>query len=432
MRQRSKTIINRVFFAVTAVFMLAQGMQNYAHAQQSSDESLNEVERALALELEQSENLRQRVADIARETALLRAKLVTSAKAVQDHEHSIASLEAQLVDLEQSEREKVAHLASRRVQFAKVLMALERLARFPPEAMIAQPGSPTDTVRSALLLRSVVPEIESRAAELGREVESLARAREQIEVRREALWRETVALEEKGQMLGALLAQKKLLKLQTDSESRMAEQRASELAREASTLRELIARIEQDNAARALSAAETMLASVTPPSKPDAIDTEAGDEDVQIGALSLPGNGVLTGDFIGDMKGKLPFPVVGEIISRYGETNENGMTQRGLKIRTRPGAQVVAPFEGTVAFVGDFRGYGQLLIIEHGEGYHSLLAGMTRIDSIIGQQVLIGEPVGIMNSAADESAVLYVELRREGQSINPISWLAPRDNSTQG
>ena len=85
--------------------------------------------------------------------------------------------------------------------------------------------------------------------------------------------------------------------------------------------------------------------------------------------------------------------------------------------------------------MGDFRGYGQLLIIEHSGGYHSLLAGMTRIDSVMGQQVLTGEPVGVMGgdagSSTDQDAILYVELRREGQSINPSSWLSSR-TSTQG
>ncbi|MBT3556385.1 MAG: peptidoglycan DD-metalloendopeptidase family protein [Rhodospirillales bacterium] len=435
MQQRSRAISIKPLWALVLFVSFGLGSWSDARAQDVSSENLSQVEKALALELEQSESLHQRITEIARETATLRAKLVTSAKAVQDHEHMIASLEGQLADLEQSERDKVARLATRRKQFAGVLMALERLARFPPEAMIAQPGSPADTVRSALLLRSVVPEIEAQAAELGREVDSLARAREQIEVRRESLWRETVGLEEEGLKLGALLAQKKLLKQQTDAESYLAEQRASELAKEASDLRDLIARIQADKAARTLNASETAMATVVPPSKPTAGDSQSVENETQVAALNVLGNGILSGGSIRDMKGNLPFPVIGKVVAKYGETNENGMTQRGLEVKTRPGAQVIASFEGTVVFVGDFRGYGQLLIIEHSGGYHSLLAGMTRIDSVMGQQVLTGEPVGVMGgdagSSTDQDAILYVELRREGQSINPSSWLSSR-TSTQG
>ena len=91
---------------------------------------------------------------------------------------------------------------------------------------------------------------------------------------------------------------------------------------------------------------------------------------------------------------------------------------------------MIAPFDGVVAFSGPFRGYGQLLILEHSEGYHTLLAGMTRLDSDVGQRVLAGEPVGVMSPDGDPS--LYVELRRNGQPINPLPWLAARTNENRG
>ena len=98
---------------------------------------------------------------------------------------------------------------------------------------------------------------------------------------------------------------------------------------------------------------------------------------------------------------------------------------KGLTIAARPGATVVSPFDGTViAFAGPFRGYGELLIIEHTEGYHTLLAGLGRIDGTVGQRVLAGEPVGLMGD--EKAAALYVELRRDGQPINPLPWLAPQ------
>src|SRR3546814_20553792 len=104
---------------------------------------------------------------------------------------------------------------------------------------------------------------------------------------------------------------------------------------------------------------------------------------------------------------------------------------RGIRIETRSGAQVVAPADGKVMFAGPFRGYGQLLIIAHGGGYHSLLAGFGRIDRSVGQWVLAGEPVGQMSatqagpvqagqakagaSGTGEKPVLYLELRRKGE-----------------
>jgi len=111
---------------------------------------------------------------------------------------------------------------------------------------------------------------------------------------------------------------------------------------------------------------------------------------------------------------------------------EAGLTSKGISIATVEGAQVVAPYAGRVVYAGAFRGYGQLLIIEHGEGYHSLMAGLTRIDSVIGQWVLAGEPIGVMGRAESENPSLYVELRRNGRPINPLPWLAARKGEVSG
>ena len=111
---------------------------------------------------------------------------------------------------------------------------------------------------------------------------------------------------------------------------------------------------------------------------------------------------------------------------------ETGLTRKGITIETGVGAQVVVPHDGTVVFAGPFKGYGRLLIIEHGEGYHSLLAGLARIDNVIGQQVLSGEPAGIMGGLKNGPPVLYVELRRNGQPINPLPWLAARKIKVNG
>src|SRR5262249_44406467 len=127
-------------------------------------------------------------------------------------------------------------------------------------------------------------------------------------------------------------------------------------------------------------------------------------------------------------RGTMPFPVAGNLTARFGEASQAagdaGLLSKGITITARAGAQVVAPFDGIIAFSAPFRGYGQLLIIEHSEGYHTLLAGMGHIDVSVGQRVLAGEPVGVMENAG--APALYVELRRDGQPINPLPWLAER------
>ena len=100
---------------------------------------------------------------------------------------------------------------------------------------------------------------------------------------------------------------------------------------------------------------------------------------------------------------------------------------KGVAIRSRPGAPVVAPFDGRVLYAGPFRSYGLILIIDHGQGYHTLLAGLGRLHMAVGQTVLAGEPIGVMarnNELSADRPDLYLELRHDGTPIDPLPWLA--------
>ena len=128
------------------------------------------------------------------------------------------------------------------------------------------------------------------------------------------------------------------------------------------------------------------------------------------------------GDNFVKAKGKLSRPARGSIITAYGQETAKGVSSKGIIIKTRAQAQVIAPFDGSVLFAGPFRGYGNLIIIEHGKGYTSLLAGLDSIDCELGQLLLAGEPIGLMPDDGD--AKLYMELRKNNHPINPISWFA--------
>jgi septal ring factor EnvC (AmiA/AmiB activator) len=132
--------------------------------------------------------------------------------------------------------------------------------------------------------------------------------------------------------------------------------------------------------------------------------------------------------------GGLLLPAHGAITVRYGERLDRGFADisKGVVIETRAGAQVVAPFDGRIAYAGPFRAYGLILIIEHGGRYHTLLAGMERIAASVGQWVLAGEPVAEMSKADQGKPELYIELRRSGQPINPLPWLATNNDKARG
>jgi septal ring factor EnvC (AmiA/AmiB activator) len=135
-----------------------------------------------------------------------------------------------------------------------------------------------------------------------------------------------------------------------------------------------------------------------------------------------------------ETRGLLPMPVNGRVVTAYGTPSAAGARAQGVSVATRSGAEVLAPADGTIAFAGEFRSYGQLLIINVGGGYHVVLAGMERIDVQLGQFVLAGEPVAAMALQRPASAgatlvgttepVLYIEFRKDGASIDPAPWWA--------
>jgi septal ring factor EnvC (AmiA/AmiB activator) len=97
-----------------------------------------------------------------------------------------------------------------------------------------------------------------------------------------------------------------------------------------------------------------------------------------------------------------------------------------LTFAASAGARVVAPCGGRVVYSAPFRSYGLLLIVDCGGGYHFVLAGLDRLDAAAGQRLLAGEPVGVLASTGGSGASLYVELRRNGQPVDPRPWFAVR------
>ncbi len=373
---------------------------------------LDDIERALDAGRKQAQDLELRTAGLESEVRRLQRDRVAAARAIQDSEAEISRLEARLAKLAQTEAEKSARLAARRGQSVGVLMALQRLALHPPEAMIAQPMSLSQTVRSAILLRAAVPEIERRADRLRADLAGLARARREAGERRLQLAAAVAGLDEQRAHLNTLLARKTELKRRTARQAREAARRVQALAREAQDLRDLLARLEKERHEREAKAKAAAEDTARPGTLPASLGGEAPS--------------------ISKARGMLPFPAVGRLTGRYGQATGTGLTRKGITIETRAGAQVVSPYEGRVVFAGPFRKYGQLLIIEHGEGYYSLLAGLARIDGVIGQWILGGEPVGIMGRPENGNPALYMELRRNGQPINPLPWLVARKGKVRG
>jgi septal ring factor EnvC (AmiA/AmiB activator) len=269
-------------------------------------------------------------------------------------------------------------------------------------------------VRSAILLGAVVPTVRSAADQLAADLKKLVALRSDQERERDRLQADAASLAE-GRRRIALLLEDKRRQSETDAAALTEEQkRMADLASQATTLRELVARLEQAGPAVPPPSATTT-ASVRPRS--------LGSADRLAPAIAFD-----------KATGLLPMPANGRILTAYGAPNGLGGKSQGISLATRPGAEIVAPADGWIAYAGEFRSYGQLLIINAGGGYYVLLAGMERIDVQLGQFVLAGEPVAAMASQRLASVgatlvgttepVLYVEFRKDGASIDPAPWWA--------
>ena len=309
-------------------------------------------------------------------------------------------------------------LKDRHADIGSAVMALQRLALYPPEALLAHPAPPSDVVRGAILLRAAVPEIERRGASVRADLDEVRAARAEAErvLARHAALQNKLALERRA--LEDVLAQRSGLAREALAETKALERRLAQFAAEARGLNELMERLEVEKARRRAPAVAAVRPGAAPPSASAALPPAP---------LSAPS----TTPFA-RARGQLPMPAVGQIVIRFGQPAATGLSHRGVTLETPAGATVVAPFAGYVVFADVFRGYGQLLILDHGDGYHTLLAGLSRIDGVPGLWVETGEPVGIMGEGDKGPARLYVEIRRGGQPFDPLPWLAASNSKVSG
>lgn len=383
---------------------------SFSQANNAPQQQLQDVQKRLQESRDRERELGQEAAKLAQKQRDLQRKLVTAARKLQAQEDLVSQSEDKLAGLLSDEKAAREALDTRRGELAQTLASLAQLSRQPPEALVLAPGSALDMVRASQLMAALVPEIEARAASLRDELTRLARLRQGVASEQERLGKAITQLDKERRDLEFLQAETHAAAEQTAEERDSEREKATQLAAQAKDLRALVDRLLEQE-------------------RREAERREAARRQQQ------PGKGSTSPDppeAYAALEGSAALPARGRIVGRFGQSDENGLPLRGLRIEARPGAQIIAPADGKVMFAGPFRGYGQLLIIAHGGGYHSLLAGFGRIDRSVGQWVLAGEPVGLLSSSPGEKPVLYLELRRKGETVNPLPWLASGDRKVSG
>jgi septal ring factor EnvC (AmiA/AmiB activator) len=414
----------------------------------AEESRLKDVERALEQDRAKAEALGRQAQALKDEIKGLRRDVVAAARAAQDLEEALSATEHALAGLEAERAEKQAALQTQRGRLVRTLGALQRIALRPPEVAFAAPGAPVDTLRSAMLLSVAVPVIERRSQALRAELVALDGLRREIALKQGDLAAETQNLEAERKRLARLIERKRGLENVTSAEQRAARARVRKLAREAKDLRDFVAKLERDAQKRAEEEAQEAAAR----QDREAAERAARDAGEQATAATEPQPPETQQALLAAPPAKRPLekpdnvrdfprstavstlvmPARGRVVATFGDREKKAATtSKGISILTRGAAQVVAPYDGRVRYAGVFRGYGQILIIQHGERYHTVLAGLDRIDAVAGQWVLAGEPVGVMSHGENSDPILYLELRRSGQPINPLPWLATANDKVQ-
>jgi murein hydrolase activator len=385
----------------------------------------------------------------------IRQQLIETARITQAREAVVARAEERLTLLKAHHAVGASDLSVLRGKLASLTAAIQRLARRPPEAILTSPRPPLETARAMMLVRFLVPSIKTESDQMRGELTKLEALNHRIRTEQEHFLTANKALEERRDELDQLIEKKNALWLIMSETKRPSAAQTDQLARTAATLADLFAALKKHGSdqATATSRLKTLIKTgptIKPPprprNRPETVargrvpaSTRPSGQTVVAPASVSPKAGVpavpASGSFA-THKGRLTFPAIGSLVGRFGETDEVGLTAKGITVQTRPNAPVVAAYDGKVIYAGPFRGYGRIIIIEHGHGFLTLLAGLDRIDVQTGQGLLAGEPVGTMRGADGigdaRSRHLYIELRQDGAPVDPLAWLSTeRDTAIQ-
>lgn len=352
---------------------------------------------------------------LAVEIVQLQSRLVAAAGRVSANEQTAADITGRIDELVSQEDEILARLMADREALIDVLAALQRIERGTPPALATAPGDAEEAARAASLLAAITPELHARAEALSIELESLRRVRQSLEDERVALTSTEEELAARQAEIRALIAERRNLESQRRGEAERFADVAATAGAQAQTLRQLL---ETLRGMTEISPRFNPRRLIRPDAMPDPV-LRPEDGLVAARAAMAP---IETLRFA-DTRGRLQAPVEGPVALRFGQSDENGDPIEGIRIRARPGGQVVAPFDARVEYAGSFNTYNGLLILGVGDDYYIVLAGLGAVYAEAGQSVLAGEPVGEMPSSGETAPDLYLEIRREETAIDPQPWL---------
>ncbi|KFC71724.1 Peptidase M23B [Devosia sp. LC5] len=382
---------------------------------------LEAVEASIALSQERVDALKAEIAEMEGDRTKQNAALIAAAQRVKMAEIEVADIEERLSTLIVSELEVRGRLDGSNAEIANVLAALERISLNPPPALIVDPDDALGSARSAILISAIVPQLRAKADAVTADLKQLNDIKASALAEEATLKANFSVLEEEQLRIATLIAARKQGIDVRSSELAAQEAEAVALAARATTLKDLI---------DSLSARANAVQTPSAPADPNAVTMTP--EQIRV-ALANSARTEPAMPFA-NAKGYLTMPANGVNVVDYGAGDGFGGISHGISVVTRAEAQVVAPADGWVLYKGPYLNYGQIIILNTGQNYTTLLAGLDAVSVDIGQFVLMGEPLGTMGSrtigrtvttnAGNSQPTLYIELRQNNEPLDPTGWWA--------
>lgn len=385
--------------AIASLLLALITLTGGAHAQSSTADAVRAAELA------------REAAEADREAENLAQRLATMGLAITAQERALSQLRDSLIELTKQEKQAAAEVDKQRQSGSALLGALQSISRAPKASLLAHPDAPLDSARGALAMTSLLSVVEKKARILSTALNKLREIREQRVL---AL----VQAQEAIEYLSRSRAEAKVLLSQRRAESAAARAAAAELHR----------RIAE--AARVSADLQTLSAAIQAPlgSAPTLVAPGA---DLALSMPELP-----QGPPFDNPTTKVAPPVAATIAGGFGDIAPDGRKLKGVLLEADAGAQVLAPWSGEIRYAGPFLHYRNIVILEPEEDYLIVLAGLARVDREMGERVLSGEPVGVLEGepvpasdiltgekpVRDRRETLYMEVRRKGRPVDPAAW----------
>lgn len=357
----------------------------------AAKDSKKDVEAALSAKKAAQAAAAQQAKQIDAQVDDAKSKLVDTARRLSDMETQLSVTDKTLKDLQADETDTLKKLNREHDALGGLLAAASKYNRTSTPELLLR-ADPLDAARAALVMKSLIPELHGHADALRQQVAAMAIIEKEITAHREAQAAQLKKFVTQKEELAGLLQERQSAYRKSEEERRQYEKDVAKLAKEAKSLAELEKKI-QEKAAK-----------------------ERAQERAKERANSR--NIARATDSAPSLPSSMVQPVSGSVVTGFGQNDDLGAKSEGITYDARAGAVVVTPLAGKVKFAGPFQKYKQILIIEHRGGYHSLIAGLGRIDTVVGASLAAGEPVGAVGSGAQDTKIYY-ELRHSGDPVNP-------------